>query len=41
MPVATLMDEIVSFTHYFPKRGGLHAKDMEAHDVRPLVTRVV
>ena len=37
MSVATLMDEIVSFTHYFPKRGGLHAKDMEAQEVR-LVT---
>ena len=32
--VATLMDEIVSFTHYFPKRGGLQAKDLEAQEVR-------
>ena len=32
-PVATLMDEIVSFTHYFPKRGGLQAKDLEMQEV--------
>jgi hypothetical protein len=31
--VATLMDEIVSFTHYFPKRGGLQAKDLEMQEV--------
>ena len=27
------MDEIVSFTHYFPKRGGLQAKDFELQEV--------
>jgi len=31
--VATLMDEIVSFTHYFPKRGGLQQLDLDAQEV--------
>jgi hypothetical protein len=40
MSVATLMDEIVSFTHYFPKRGGLNVKDMEPQEVRCATGRV-
>jgi hypothetical protein len=33
MSVVTLMDEIVSFTHYFPKRGGLHVKETLPQEV--------
>jgi hypothetical protein len=33
MSVVTLMDEIVSFTHYFPKRGGLHVRETLPQEV--------
>ena len=41
MSVVTLMDEIVSFTHYFPKRGGLHVRETLPQEVTRLIPVVI